>query len=90
MWSAGDRVCRFQTRSPEIAEKFRHWSNARLVAYSVDGGYLRIFEERIWPCDAKRLVIRFVSVPNGKFSDREPPLSRRNRRERSRGPENVP
>jgi len=89
-WRVVPGVFWFQTRRPDIAEKFRHRGNARPVAFSVGGGYLRIFEESMEPKRARDLVRRFLTVPNEPFFGLKGPLSRRNRRERSRQPESVP
>jgi len=88
-WRVAPGVFWFQTRRPDIAEKFRHRRNARLVACSVGGAYLRIFEESMEPKRARSLVRRFLTVPNKPFFGRKRPLSRRNRGATSRQPENV-
>jgi hypothetical protein len=88
-WSVAPGVFRFQTRWPDIAEKFRHRGSARLVASSVGGGYLRIFEEPMEPKRARDLVRRFLAVPNKPFFGRKGALSRRNRHEGSRQPKDV-
>ena len=79
-WPSAPGVCRFQTDSPQIARKLSQRSGARLVAWSVEGGYLRVFEERIEPWRARRLVTRFLRPTNGAFSRRISPLSRRKSR----------
>src|SRR6266446_4914730 len=75
-WPVGRGVCRFQTSSPEIAKKLSQRSGARLVAWSVHGGYLRIFEEQIEPWRARQLVKRYLTATNGAFSSPVSPLSR--------------
>jgi hypothetical protein len=67
-WPYAPGVCRFQTSSPEIAKKLSQRSRARLVGWSVHGGYLRIFEERIEPWRAQQLVTRYLTPTNGAFS----------------------
>lgn len=69
-------VCRFQTSSPEIARKLSQRRGARLIAWSVHGGYLRIFEERIEPWRARQLVKRYITPTNGAFSSPISPPSR--------------
>jgi len=88
-WRVAPGVFWFQTRRPDIAEKFRHRRSARLVAWSVSGGYLRTFEEAMEPKRARDLVRRFLTVSNKPFLGRKRPLSRRNRREASRQPKVV-
>jgi hypothetical protein len=88
-WQVAPGVFWFQTRTPDIAEKFRHRGSARLVACSVSGGYLRIFEEPMEPKRARDLVRRFLTVPNKPFLGRKGALSRRNRRAMSRQPEDA-
>ena len=76
-WPVGGGVCRFQTRHPDIAKKLSQRRGARLVAYSVHGGYLRVFEERIEPWRARNLVRRFLRATNGAFFDLKRPPARR-------------
>src|ERR1041385_8451868 len=76
-WPMGGGVCRFQTRRPALAKKLSQRSRARLVAWSVHGGYLRIFEERIEPWRARNLVKRFLTATNGAFFDVKDRLPRR-------------
>lgn len=59
-WRYCPGVCRFQTRSPRFARKLSQRSKARLVAWSVLGGYLRVFEEPMEPWRARRLVERYL------------------------------
>jgi hypothetical protein len=59
-WSVGAGICRFQTNQPRIARKLSQRSEAQLVAYSVHGGYLRIFQEKISPRAARKLVSRYL------------------------------
>jgi len=75
-WRYFPGVCRFQTRSPEFARKLGQRSNAQLVAWSVTGDYLRIFQERIEPWRARQLVTRYLTPTNGAFSERISPLNR--------------
>src|SRR5262245_1672028 len=59
-WRVGPNTCRFQTDEPRIARKLSQRSGAALVGYSVDGRYLRIFQERISPRSARKLVTRYL------------------------------
>ena len=68
-WRHAPGVCRFQTTSPRFARKLSQRSRARLVAWSVSKGYLRIFQEEIQPWRARRLVIRYLKAANGGFSE---------------------
>jgi len=52
-------------------------SGARLVAWSEQGGYLRVFEEAIEPWRARDLVSRFLTATNRAFLKPKRPLSRR-------------
>ena len=79
-WTVEPSTCRFQTRRPDFARKLSQRSGARLVAWSVHGGYLRIFEERIEPWRARELVKRFLTPTNGAFLDLKRPQSRRQSR----------
>ena len=67
-WPVAPGICRFQTRSPEFARKLSQRDGARLVAWSVEGDYLRVFQERIEPWRARQLVTRFLTPTNGAFS----------------------
>jgi len=49
VWREAPGVCRLQTRNPAFARKLSQRSKACLVAYSVSGGYLRVFQEPIKP-----------------------------------------
>jgi hypothetical protein len=69
-WRYAPGVCRFQTTRPDLARKLSQRSGARLVAWSVNGGYLRLFEETIEPWRAQRLVMRYTTPTNGAFSSR--------------------
>jgi hypothetical protein len=69
-WRYAPGVCRFQTTRPDFARKLSQRSGARLVAWSVAGGYLRVFQERIEPWRARDLVKRFLTATNGAFSSR--------------------
>ena len=86
-WPIGPGSCRFQTRSPEFARKLSQRNGARLVAWSVEGDYLRVFQERIEPWRARQLVTRFLTPTNGAFFDLKRPLLRRKSRGVSRQPE---
>src|SRR5215471_18503717 len=57
-WRYGAGVCRFQTTSPQTARKLSQRRGAMLVAWSVNKGYVRVFEEQIEPWRARRLVRR--------------------------------
>ena len=70
-WPVGHGVCRFQTRSAKFARKMSQRSGAQLVAWSVDGDYLRIYQENIEPWRARQLVTRFLMPTNGAFSGLE-------------------
>ncbi len=67
-WRVGPGLCRFQTRRPDFGGKLSDRSGTRLVAWSVSGGYLRVFEERINAWRARNLVRRYVKAANGAFS----------------------
>jgi len=64
-WSVAPGTCRFQTNDPRIAKKLSQRSGAGLVAWSVQGGYLRIFQEKISPRAARNLVTRYLKA-NGR------------------------
>jgi hypothetical protein len=73
-WRYGHGTCRFQTTSPKFARKLSQRRGAGLVGWSVTNNYLRIFEEKIVPWRARRLVIRYLKPTNGGFlSDKSPP-----------------
>lgn len=74
-WRVGPRVCRFQTRRPDFARKLSQRSSASLVAWSVSGGYLRVYQETIDAWRARNLVKRYVKAANGAFSPRMTPAS---------------
>jgi hypothetical protein len=80
-WTVGPGTCRFQTRSPEFARKLGQRSGARLVGESVNGGYLRIYQEKIEPWRARQLVTRYLAIgtpPNGAISPEiSPPASQK-------------
>jgi hypothetical protein len=77
-WPVAPGVCRFQTRSPKFARKLSQRNGARLVAWSVEGDYLRVFQERIEPWRARQLVTRVLTPTNGAFSSPiSPPLHRK-------------
>jgi hypothetical protein len=66
-WRVSPGVCRFQTTLPRFARKLSQRSGARLVAWSVGRGYLRVYEERIQPCRAHSLVRRYLAPTNRTF-----------------------
>jgi len=76
-WPVAPGTCRFQTTRPGFARKLSQRSGARLVAWSEQGGYLRVFEEAIEPWRARDLVRRFLTATNGAFLKPKRPLSRR-------------
>jgi hypothetical protein len=76
-WPVGGGVCRFQTRCPDLAKKLSQRRGASLVAWSVHGGYLRIFDEVIEPWRARDLVRRYLTATNGAFFDPKRPPARR-------------
>jgi hypothetical protein len=69
-WRVAPGVCRFQTTRPDFARKLSQRSAARLVAWSINGGYLRVFEESIERWRAQHLVRRYLKATNGAFSSR--------------------
>jgi hypothetical protein len=69
-WRYAPGVCRFQTTDPRFARKLAKRSKAKLVAWSVSSGYLRIFQEVIEPWRARNLVIRYLACANEAFSKR--------------------
>jgi hypothetical protein len=62
MWRVAPSICWFQTRRPHLARKLSQRSRAGLVAYSVHGGYLRVFQEKISPRSARKLVTRYLRI----------------------------
>ena len=66
-WRYTPGVCRFQTTEPRFARKLSQRSRARLVAWSVNKKYLRIFQEEIQPWRARRLVTRYLKAANEAF-----------------------
>jgi hypothetical protein len=75
-WCYLPGTCRFQTTDPDFARKLSQRRGARLVAWSVNRGYLRVFEERIEPWRARQLVTRYLTPTNEAFFDPIPPLNR--------------
>jgi hypothetical protein len=75
-WSVGRGHCRFQTTSPAFASKLAERSGARLVGWSVNGHYLRIYQEEIEPWRARQLVTRYLTPTNEAFSAPFSPPSR--------------
>jgi hypothetical protein len=67
-WRYAPGICRFQTTWPKFARKLSQRRGASLVAWSVNKGYLRIFQEAIAPWRARRLVTRYLKAANGAFS----------------------
>ena len=67
VWRDAPGICRFQTRTAAFARKLTQRSKARLVAWSVSGGYLRLFQEPIKPWRARNLVERYLAPTNGAF-----------------------
>src|SRR5262249_4625533 len=77
--------------SASIAKKLSQRSKARLTGWSVQGGYLRIFQEEISSRSARKLVTRYLGmlgkakrslttdkrVTNARFLGLERPLSSR-------------
>jgi hypothetical protein len=76
-WRVVGGVCRFQTRCPDLAKKLSQRRGTRLVAWSVHGGYLRIFDEVIERWRARDLVRRYLAATNGAFFDPKRPPTRR-------------
>jgi len=77
-WRDGAGVCRFQTTSPQFARKLSQRSGATLVAWSVNKGYVRLFQEEIEPWRARRLVTRYLKPTNGALlGDVAPPKMRK-------------
>jgi hypothetical protein len=68
-WCCGVGISRFQTNSPRFARKLSQRSNAKLVAWSVNKEYLRVFQEPIEPWRARRLVRRYLKATNEAFLD---------------------
>jgi hypothetical protein len=69
-WRYAPGICRFQTTRPDLARKLGQRRNARLVMWSFHGPYLRVFEERIEPWRASKLVNRYLRATNGAFLGR--------------------
>jgi hypothetical protein len=66
-WRVGPGLCRFQTRRSDFARKLSQRSGAHLTAWSVHGGYLRVFQEQISPRLARKLVIRYLKGADQKL-----------------------
>lgn len=76
----GERGVSFiQTRCPRFARKLSQRSKAGLIRWSVYGGYLRIFAERIEPWRARKLVERYLKATNGASERSGSRPTRRNR-----------
>ena len=88
-WPVGGGLCRFQTRRPNLAKKLSQRRGTRLVAWSVTGGYLRVFQERIEPWRARDLVRRFLRATNGAFFDPKRPPARRKSPQATKVPKGV-
>jgi hypothetical protein len=67
-WRCSPGICRFQTTLPQFARKLTQRGRAKLVGWSVNGGYLRIFQEKIILWRARNLVTRYFTAANGAFS----------------------
>ena len=67
-WPVGPGISRFQTTAPAFASKLAERSGARLVGWSVNGHYLRIYQEEIEPWRARQLVTRYLTPTNEAFS----------------------
>jgi hypothetical protein len=89
MWPVGPGTSRFQTRRPDLARKLSQRSGTRLVAWSVAGGYLRIYQDQISPRSARKLVTRYlkteesatrpITPTNARFSSPKGSVARRKR-----------
>ena len=75
-WRFGHGECRFQTRRPDFARKLSQRSGARLVGWSVSGGFLRIYQETIEPWRTRNVVKRYLKAANGAFSHLQASLAR--------------
>lgn len=78
-WRYVPGVFRFQTRRPDLAKKLAQRSGASLVTWSVNGDYLRIYQETMPRRQAIKLVERYLKAANDGFFTR---ISRRTRRNR--------
>jgi hypothetical protein len=56
---------------PKFAHKLSQRSKARLVVWSVHGGYLRVFEEPMELWKARRLVTRYLKATNRGFLEKK-------------------
>jgi hypothetical protein len=68
-WRVGPGISRFQTRRYAFARKLDQRSGTRLVAWSVQGGYLRIFQDEIGPRSARKLVKRYLQGDRSREED---------------------
>lgn len=66
-WRYASGTCRFQTTDSKLARKLSGRQNCKLVACSVGGGYLRIFQESMSFGRAKRLVTRYLMRANERL-----------------------
>jgi hypothetical protein len=69
-WRVGPGISRFQTRRPDLARKLSQRRNTHLVAWSIQGGYLRVFQEEISPRAARNLVNRYLGGNRRPKKDR--------------------
>jgi hypothetical protein len=69
-WLIKPGISWIQTREPGFARKLSRRRDTRLVAVSVGGGFMRIYEMRRSPSLVQRLIKRFV-VTNARFSSTE-------------------
>ena len=74
-WTVARGVCWIQTRNPKFADLLKRRQNCRRVAWSVAGGYLRIFEEAKPLRWAERLIRRYTATTTGSGSGFSPPIS---------------
>jgi len=74
-WSYAPGTCRFHTTDPKIARKLSDRRNCKLVAWSVAGGYLRVFQETMSFGRAKRVVTRYLMRSNERFFDSKGPTA---------------
>ena len=66
-WRYAPGICRFQTTDRPIARKLSSRRSCKLVMWSVAGGYLKVFQERMPFGRAKQLVTRYLMRPNEGF-----------------------
>lgn len=69
-WKVAPGYFFVQTRCPDLARKLSRRSDTALVAYSVFGGYLRIYGiPAARPQFVRALLSRYLKVTNAPFSD---------------------